>query len=105
MTIETTKSNDFAKQRKEKSNQGKSKYLSADNEFYPQNKGEISDSITQNWTEQALECYRLQCNCSICSISKGEYSFACQMPKILEMLITASGRPVTVESQQYPKWV
>lgn len=66
-----------------------------DEEFYPQNKGEISESITQNWTEQALECYRLNCNCSCCSISKGSYSFACQMPKVLDALVKSLGKPPT----------
>jgi hypothetical protein len=64
-----------------------------DKEFYPQNNGGISDSITQNWTEQALECYKVNCDCSQCSISKGNYSFACQMPKILDILIKSLGKP------------
>lgn len=64
-----------------------------DEEFYPQNNGEISDSITQNWTEQALECYKLKCDCKSCSVSKGNYSFACQMPKVLDVLIKSIGRP------------
>lgn len=62
-------------------------------EFLPQNKGEISDSITQNWTEQALECYKLNCDCSRCSIAKGNYSFVCQMPKVLDALIKSLGQP------------
>lgn len=62
-------------------------------EFYPQNKGEISDSITQNWTEQAIECYRLNCDCSQCSVSKGNYSFVCQMPKVLDVLVKSIGSP------------
>lgn len=66
-------------------------------EFFPQNNGEISESITQNWTEQAIECYRLKCDCSNCSISKGSYSFACQMPKVLDVLIKNLGKP---ESQR-----
>lgn len=66
-----------------------------DEEFFPQNRGEISDSITQNWTEQALECYRLNCNCACCSISKGNYSFACQMPKVLDALIKSLGKPIS----------
>lgn len=74
---------------------GKSKYVTTDNAFYPQNRGEISESITQNWTEQALECYRLNCDCGNCSISKGDYSFACQMPKVLDILINSCGKPVT----------
>lgn len=64
-----------------------------EDEFYPRNNGEISDSITQNWTEQALECYRLDCDCSRCSVSKGNYSFVCQMPKVLDVLIKSVGKP------------
>lgn len=64
-------------------------------EFFPQNNGEISESITQNWTEQAIECYRLNCDCANCSISKGSYSFACQMPKVLDVLIKTIGNPDT----------
>lgn len=67
--------------------------LSQEEEFLPQNNGEISDSITQNWTEQALECYRLNCNCAECSIAKGNYSFVCQMPKVLDALIKSLGKP------------
>lgn len=66
-----------------------------DEEFYPQNNGEISESITQNWTEQALECYRLKCDCENCSVSKGNYSFVCQMPKVLDVLIKSVGKPGT----------
>lgn len=62
-------------------------------EFYPQNNGEISESITQNWTEQALECYHLGCDCSKCSITKGHYSFVCQMPKIVNILVDVVGKP------------
>lgn len=62
-------------------------------EFYPQNNGEISDSITQNWTEQAIECYRLNCDCSNCSVAKGNYSFVCQMPKVIDALIKSIGIP------------
>lgn len=64
-----------------------------EDEFYPQTNGGISDSITQNWTEQALECYRLKCDCSRCSISQGNYSFACQMPKVVDVLIKSLGQP------------
>lgn len=65
-----------------------------DEEFEPQNNGEISESITQNWTEQALECYQLGCDCSKCSISKGNYSFVCQMPKVIKILLKM-GKPTT----------
>ena len=62
-------------------------------DFYPQNNGEISDSLTQNWTEQALECYQLGCDCSKCSISKGKYSFVCQMPRVINILVNSLGKP------------
>lgn len=65
-----------------------------ENEFYPQNNGEISDSITQNWTEQALECYRLNCDCASCSVAKGNYSFVCQMPKVIDALMKSCGKPI-----------
>ena len=52
-----------------------------------------SDSITKNWTEQALECYSLNGNCAECSIRKGHYSFQCQMPKVVEILRLTVGEP------------
>ena len=54
---------------------------------------EISDSITRNWTEQALECYHLNGNCAGCSIKKAHYSFDCQMPKVVEILKVVAGLP------------
>ena len=54
---------------------------------------EFSDSITKNWTEQALECYKLNGNCAQCSIAKGHYSFVCQMPKVVEILKAINGEP------------
>jgi len=54
---------------------------------------EMSDSITQNWTEQALECYYIDCDCEQCSIGKGNYSFICQMPKVIDTLLQTVGEP------------
>lgn len=53
----------------------------------------ISESITRNWTEQALECYHLNGNCAECSIRKAHYSFDCQMPKVVEILKMVNGTP------------
>ena len=61
--------------------------------FTPQHNGDISGSITKNWTEQALECYKLGGNCAKCSIAEGHYSFVCQMPKVVEILLTVNGEP------------
>ncbi|HCB11324.1 MAG TPA: hypothetical protein DEO94_04135 [Cyanobacteria bacterium UBA11991] len=54
---------------------------------------EISESITQNWTTQALECYYLNGNCKNCSITKGHYSFICQMPRVIDTLLKTIGAP------------
>ena len=54
---------------------------------------EISTSITKNWTPQAIECYKLQGNCSECSIRQAHYSFVCQMPKVIEILKLMNGEP------------
>lgn len=62
-------------------------------ELYSPGNDEISDSITQNWTEQALECYYINCNCKKCSLSKGNYSFICQMPKVIDSLLETVGEP------------
>ena len=61
--------------------------------FYPQNNGDISSSITQSWTEQAIECYKLNGNCKECSIRKAHYSFDCQMPRVVEILKLMNGEP------------
>lgn len=61
--------------------------------FLPQTNGEISDSIVQNWTLQAYECYSLNCNCKKCSINKAHYSFVCQMPRIIQALLKKQGEP------------
>ena len=60
---------------------------------YPMTNGEISSSITQSWTEQALECYSIGCDSKKCSLAKGNYSFVCQMPKVIEILINIAGKP------------
>lgn len=62
-------------------------------ELYAPFNEELSNSITQNWTEQALECYYVNCDCTKCSISKGNYSFICQMPKVIDTLLETVGEP------------
>ena len=54
---------------------------------------EISTSITRNWTPQAIECYKLNGNCSQCSIKQAHYSFNCQMPKVVQILKMINGEP------------
>ena len=65
-----------------------------DSLYAPQTNGEISSSIMQNWTLQARECYELNSDCTRCSLNAGNYSFVCQMPKIIKALLKAYGPPV-----------
>ncbi len=61
--------------------------------FIQNSNNELSASITQSWTEQALECYAIGCDCQKCSLRNGQYSFKCQMPKVIDMLINIVGKP------------
>lgn len=64
----------------------------SDNFYLPVN-DEMSESITQNWTQQALECYHINCDCKKCSLASGHYSFICQMPKVIDTLLETVGLP------------
>lgn len=68
------------------------KFLNDLDMYMPTNE-EMSVSITQNWTEQALECYSINCDCKKCSLRNGHYSFICQMPKVIDTLIQTVGLP------------
>ena len=68
------------------------KFLNDLDMYMPANE-EMSVSITQNWTEQALECYSINCDCNKCSLRNGHYSFICQMPKVIDTLIQTVGLP------------
>lgn len=58
-----------------------------------QTNGLVSDSITQNWTLSALECYKLKSDCSRCPIANANYSFKCQMKTIVDILLKTKGLP------------
>ena len=58
-----------------------------------QTNGSVSDSITQNWTLSALECYKISSDCTRCQISKANYSFKCQMKRIVDVLLKTKGLP------------
>lgn len=61
--------------------------------FICQTNGKISESIVQNWTIQALDCYKLKSDCKKCPIAKAKYSFKCQMKKIIKVLLKTKGLP------------
>lgn len=69
--------------------------------FSPQNNGCISDSLLQGWTEQAVECWMLGAKCSACSVGKANYSFECQMAKVVKELLKKFGSPNLEEFETY----
>jgi hypothetical protein len=56
-------------------------------------KESVSSSITQTWTDQAIKCYLTKADCASCSIPRGQYSFACQMNKVVPVLLESLGKP------------
>ena len=60
---------------------------------YNSKRKSLSLSISKNWTDQAISCYRSNQNCSECSINSGNYSFVCQMPKVVKTLLKEIGKP------------
>ena len=54
---------------------------------------EVSTSITQTWTDQAIKCYKTNADCDSCSIPAGNYSFDCQMNKVVPVLVKNLGEP------------
>ncbi len=54
---------------------------------------EVSTSITQTWTDQAIKCYLTNADCANCSIPRGRYSFECQMNKVVPVLLKTLGQP------------
>lgn len=59
----------------------------------PQDRETVSASITQTWTDQAIKCYITKANCNTCSIPRGNYSFICQMNKVVPVLLETLGPP------------
>lgn len=53
----------------------------------------VSTSITQTWTDQAIKCYLTDADCSSCSVPRGNYSFVCQMNKVVPVLLRNLGTP------------
>ncbi|MCQ2958332.1 MAG: hypothetical protein MJ180_05475 [Candidatus Gastranaerophilales bacterium] len=61
----------------------------------------LSGSISKNWTRQAIACYKSNHNCAECTINSGNYSFVCQMPKVIKCLLKELGEPeLTVKAQK-----
>ncbi len=63
------------------------------NKLTVEEKDSVSSSITQTWTDQAIKCYLTQADCNSCTIPKGNYSFTCQMYKVVPVLLENLGAP------------
>lgn len=63
------------------------------NTLTTEEKESVSSSITQTWTDQAIKCYLTSADCASCSIPKGNYSFTCQMYKVVPVLLESLGEP------------
>ena len=63
------------------------------NKLSTEEKDSVSSSITQTWTDQAIKCFMTNADCNACSIPKGNYSFTCQMYKVVPVLLENLGQP------------
>ena len=61
-------------------------FKEAEEKFEPQTE-KLSSSIVQSWTPQAIQCYKLNCDCSRCEISQLGFSFVCQMKEVVDELL------------------
>jgi hypothetical protein len=59
----------------------------------PEERELVSSSISQTWTDQAMKCYMCAADCGNCDIPKGQYSFVCQMNKVVPVLLENIGQP------------
>ena len=74
---------------------------SATDRKYKSKRKSLSVSISKNWTRQAIACYKSKQNCACCTINSGNYSFVCQMPKVIKCLLKEIGEPeLTVKAQK-----
>jgi hypothetical protein len=59
----------------------------------PEERELVSASISQTWTDQAMRCFMTGADCATCDIPKGNYAFACQMDKVVPVLLDSLGLP------------
>ena len=56
-----------------------------------------SETISKNWTNTAVDCYLLGCNCSKCNLYKIYFKkniFKCKMKDTVIELVRKLGKPV-----------
>ena len=55
-----------------------------------------SETISKNWTQTAVDCYSIGCNCSKCNLNKIYFSqstFKCKMKETVIELVRKIGIP------------
>ena len=55
-----------------------------------------SETNTKTWTQSAIDCYNLGCNCSLCNINKLYFSksvYKCMMKNTVIELVRKLGKP------------
>ena len=55
-----------------------------------------SETISKNWTQSAIDCYSIGCNCSICNIYKIYFvnsRYKCMMKATVIELVRKTGKP------------
>ena len=67
--------------------------LEVDSIEAPVEEKNLSSSISKTWTDQAIKCYLTKADCSNCSVMRGNYSFTCQMNKVVPILVEVLGEP------------
>ena len=61
-----------------------------------------SEMISKNWTQSAIDCYNIGCNCSNCNLYKIYFSksiFKCKMKETVVELVRKIGKPTNNEEE------
>ena len=59
-----------------------------------------SETTSKNWTNTAIDCYELGCNCSKCNLYKIYFTgkvFKCRMKETVIELVRRLGKPAVAE--------
>ena len=63
-----------------------------------------SETLAQNWTQSAIDCYQLGCRCSKCNLYKLYFKnsvFKCKMKEVVIELVRQAGPPIMEGDEIY----
>ena len=63
-----------------------------------------SETSTKKWTQSAIDCYAIGCNCSKCGLNKKFFSksiYRCQMKNTVIELVRKLGKPQMEDEEVY----